>query len=244
MSAFLDLPPGSFETGTTFWSRVTGYDVSPRRGERDEFATLVPGDGDDYLRVQELEHGPGGLHLDLHVASPAQEAERAVALGARVRHRSEHGYVVLDSPGGMTFCFVGHRSSRRPEAAAWPGGHRSLVDQVCLDISPSSYDGECTFWRDLTGESLRASSVSTQFQSLTRSAGQPLRLLLQRLDDEQERVTAHLDLATEDREAEVARHEDLGAVVVGRHTRWTVLTDPVGAAYCITDRDPGTGLLA
>lgn len=243
MSAFLDLAPGTFDAGARFWSRVTGYDVSPRRGERDEFATLVPGDGDDFLRVQELEHGTGGVHLDLHVASPVQEADRAVALGAQVRHRSEHGYVVLDSPGGMTFCFVGHPASRRPGAATWPGGHRSLVDQVCLDIPPSSYDGECTFWRDLTRESLRASSVSIQFQSLTRSAGQPLRLLLQRLDDEQDRVTAHLDLAADDRAAETARHEELGAVVVGRHGRWTVLADVGGAAYCITDRDPDTGLL-
>lgn len=243
MSAFLDLAPGSFDAGAAFWSRVTGYDVSPRRGERDEFATLVPADGDDFLRVQELGEGPGRLHLDLHVDVPADEASRAVALGAAVRHESEHGYVVLDSPGGLTFCFVGHRASQRPRPAVWPGGHRSLVDQVCLDIPPSSYDVECAFWRDLTGERLVPSSVSQQFQGLTRPPDQPLRILLQRLDDEQARVTAHLDLSTSDRDLEATRHEELGATVVGRHERWTVLTDPLGRAYCLTDRDPETGLL-
>jgi hypothetical protein len=243
MSAFLDLAPGSFDAGATFWSRVTGYDVSPRRGARDEFATLVPGQGDDFLRVQELEEGSGRLHLDLHVDDPTDEAGRAVARGAVVRHESAHGYVVLDSPGGLTFCFVRHQASERPPPAVWPGGHRSLVDQVCLDIPPSSYDVECAFWRDLTGESLVPSSVSEQFQALTRPPDQPLRVLLQRLDDEQARVAAHLDLSTSDRDLEATRHEELGATVVGRHERWTVLTDPLGQAYCLTDRDPETGLL-
>lgn len=243
MSAFLDLAHGSFDAGTSFWSGVTGYDVSPRRGERDEFATLVPHEGDDFLRVQELAEGPARIHLDLHVDVPGAEADRAVALGAVVRHESEHGYVLLASPGGMTFCMVAHPASERPPPAVWPGGHRSLVDQVCLDVPPSSYDEECAFWRDLTGERLVPSRVSNRFQSLTRPPDQPLRLLLQRLDDEQPRVTAHLDLSTSDRDLEVARHEDLGATVLSRHERWTVLTDPLGQAYCVTDRDPETGLL-
>jgi len=29
----------------------------------------------------------------------------------------------------------------------------------------------------------------------------------------------------------------------GREEFWTVLTDPAGLAYCITDRDPATGEL-
>jgi hypothetical protein len=139
-------------------------------------------------------------------------------------------------------CFVSHRAADRPSEARWPGGHRSLVDQVCLDIPPSSYEVECAYWRDLTGESLVPSAVR-EFRSLARPAHQPLRLLLQRLDDEQSSVTAHLDLATTDREAETARHLALGAAVIGTHEMWTVLRDPTGAAYCVTDRDPETGLL-
>ena len=243
MSAFLDLAPGTFDAGSTFWSLVTGYEVSPRRGQREEFATLVPAEGDDFLRVQELGSGESRIHLDLHVDAPDREADRAVALGAHAQHRSEHGYVVLGSPGGLTFCFVGHRASRRPEPATWPGGHRSMVDQVCLDIPPSAYDAECAFWSNLTGQEPAPSRVARSFRSLVRPVEQPLRILLQRLDDEQPRVTAHLDLSTTDRDAEAGRHEGLGARVVARHEWWTVLTDPGGSAYCLTDRDPATGLL-
>jgi hypothetical protein len=56
-------------------------------------------------------------------------------------------------------------------------------------------------------------------------------------------LPAHLDLGTTDREAETVRHRALGASVVTREEFWTVLTDPAGLAYCITDRDPATGEL-
>ena len=67
---------------------------------------------------------------------------------------------------------------------------------------------------------------------------QPLRWLLQRLHDPDGAVRAHLDLACDDRAAETARHVALGATVVRVHDGWTVLTDPVGTAYCITGRPP------
>jgi hypothetical protein len=64
-------------------------------------------------------------------------------------------------------------------------------------------------------------------------------LLLQRLDDEQEAVTAHLDWSASDPEAEVAAHVAAGAEVQRRFQGWTVLRDPAGLPYCITHRRPG-----
>ena len=80
-------------------------------------------------------------------------------------------------------------------------------------------------------------------KQLIRPTGMPLRVLLQRRDEGDGPVTAHFDLATTDREAEVARHLALGAVVDGGGPRWTRLRDPAGMLYCVTDRDPVTGLL-
>ena len=34
MSAFLDLAPDRFEEGVAFWRGVTGYELSPARGDR------------------------------------------------------------------------------------------------------------------------------------------------------------------------------------------------------------------
>jgi hypothetical protein len=125
----------------------------------------------------------------------------------------------------------------------WPTGHRSLLDQVCLDVGPGAFDGEVAFWAALTGWEPTTSRSTGEFVPLTRPGHQPWRFLLQRTHDEQA-AGAHLDLGTDDRPAEVERHVALGARVDGEHAHWTVLRDPVGTPYCITDRDPETGMLA
>lgn len=244
ISAFLDFAPDDFEHAVTFWAGVTGCRVSSRRGDDGEFATLVPPDGDDYLRVQELREGPGRIHLDLHVPDPDAAAREAATLGAEVVTRHKHGFVVLASPGGLTFCFVRHRSTRRPRPVTWPGGHRSLVDQVCLDIPGNLHEVEVGFWQQLTGWELRSWPRADEFHSLVRPPGMPIRLLLQRLGEADGVVRAHLDIATTDRAAETWRHRLLGAGVRQERELWTVLTDPSGAAYCLTDRDPANGMLS
>src|SRR6478609_8135389 len=246
VTAFIDLPPDVHEAGTRFWSAVTAYAVSPPRGEHAEFTTLLPPVGDPFLKIQRTSSvsGPPGLHLDLHVTSAADSAARAESLGAQVTHRSEHGFVVLRSPGGFVFCFVHEVLAERPWPTRWPQEHESVVDQVCLDIPAESFETECAFWSGLTGWPVRGSVSRPEFRHLVRPDGIPIRLLLQRLGSSADGpVTGHLDLACDDRPTEVARHEALDATVVADHGGgWTTLRDPAGALYCITDRDPRSGL--
>lgn len=241
MTAFLDLPSAGFDETVRFWRDVTGYALSSTRGERDEFATLLPPEGDPHLRIQRLHDGGPRVHLDLHVDDVAEEADRAVRLGARRAHSPHGGVATLSSPGGLPFCLVPHHGGERARPATWSGGHTSLVDQVCLDIPQKRHAVELRFWKDLTGWTLRSSGA--EFHHLVRPQDQPIRLLLQRLGDEDGEVLAHLDLATTDRAAETARHEGRGAKVVRTHEHWTVLADPAGSQYCITDRDPLSGRL-
>lgn len=233
---FVDAPATTFGAETDFWSRVTGYDVSPARGEHDEFVSLVPADGDPALRVQRLDHGPPGVHLDLHVEDPRAVADRASDLGAV--EVADHGYVVLRSPGGFPFCLVPPGPSRPPTAPSWPGGNRSQVDQLCLDVPDPAHDAEAAFWTELTGWELRPLVGEDEFTRLDPPSGFPVLFLLQRLDEQTGAVRAHLDLAADDRPTEVARHLELGAVHLGDFSHWTVLRDPAGLPYCITDRDP------
>ncbi|GAB4013600.1 VOC family protein [Nocardioides ultimimeridianus] len=238
LTAFLDTAPDGADAAAAFWASATGHRVSPARGDAGEFATLLPGDGDAHLRLQRIAAGPDGVHLDLHVDDPRAAADAAVALGAT--EQTDQGYVVLRSPGGLAFCCVPwHDESRRAPAATWPGGHSSVVDQVCLDIPAASYDEEVRFWAMLTGWPDRATDLA-EFRSLVRPPEQPLRLLLQRLgpDHPGDTVAAHLDLATTDRPAEVARLAGLGARRVREGPSWTVLADPAGRLFCVTDRSP------
>lgn len=237
VSAFVDLAPEAYPAGLAFWRDVTGWAVSPVRAGTGEFVSLVPPVGEDHLRVQRLRSGRSRVHLDLHVAAPRAAADRAAALGAR--EVADLGYVVMASPGGFPFCFVTHPSSAPAPATTWPGGHRSVVDQVCLDIPAELYVREARFWREVTGRELAGSPGHAEFQRLVRPDDQPLHLLLQRLDEPLGQVRGHLDLATTDRAAEIRRHVGLGAREVAAYDGWTVLTDPAGSAYCITDREPG-----
>lgn len=240
MTAFLDLPAESFDAATAFWRSVTGSGLSEPRGDRDEFATLVPRDGDPYVKVQRVVDGPGGVHLDLHADDVPGFVEHATDGGATVE--SHDGFAVLVSPGGYRFCVVPHESGGRvPTAVPWWGGS-SLLDQVCLDIPASAHDDECRFWANLTGWP-HASGRFPEFSSLEKPADQPLRILLQRRNDDEGPVRAHLDLSSSDRVAEVVRHRSLDATLVHESGHWTVLRDPAGLEYCVTDRDPATGVL-
>lgn len=222
-TAFLDSPSRVAEL---FWQAVTGSGLSPRRGPDGAFATLLPAEGDPYLRVQVVGDGPPLVHVDLHVEDVTTQADRAAALGASVVS-AEDGLVVLRSPAGLPFCLV-----RWEGEAVRPRGGRSLVDQVCLDIPEQGFDVEADFWSALTGWQRRPGS-RPEFDVLDRPAAMPLRFLLQRVSGH---AGLHLDLACSDRAAEVVRHEELGAQVERVHERWTTLTDPAGRRYCITDR--------
>lgn len=235
ISAFIDLPADRHDAALEFWRAVTGYEVSEPRGEHGEFVTLLPPGADSHLRVQRVGDPEPRIHLDLHDVDPRALADRAVALGAH--EVVDIGYVVVTSPAGLTFCCVSQPASRPAAPVDWADGGRSIVDQVCIDVPRASYDVEADFWQSLLGWE-RVGSGRREFERLVRPHGQTVRVLLQRLEERDGPARAHLDLGCEGREAETRRHVRLGATVSSVEEWWTVLRDPAGAAYCITDRTP------
>jgi hypothetical protein len=209
--------------------------LSARRGGG-AFATLLPADGDAYLRVQVVGDGPARAHLDLHVDDVPAGAGEAVALGATVVSEDE-GLVVLRSPAGIAFCVVSwHGESVRPRPVRWPDGQTSEVDQLALDIPAAGYDAEVRFWASLTGFDHRESDLP-EFRFLQGPPALPVRLLLQRTGGGAAGV--HVDFACDGVEADVERHAALGATVVRRVPGdWTTLRDPAGREYCVTGRAP------
>lgn len=245
MTAFLDATPQGWRPTLDFWTAVTGTTVSPPRGDLEEFVTLLPPDGDAYLRAQRLGEGAARVHLDVHVDDPFAGDDAALALGARWVEGL--GYPFMVSPGGLPLCMAPTDEARRPAPQVWhaPDGrvHTSLVDQVAIDIPQEHWDAERRFWAELTGWPEAGEPGDSEFAPLVRPPEQPLRLMPHRLDEPTGPVRAHLDLACSDRDAETARHVALGAEVDDVRALWTVMRDPEGRRYCLTDRDPATGLL-
>ena len=129
-----------------------------------------------------------------------------------------------------------------PAAAAWPGVRRSRVYQVCLDIPSASYDAESAFWSALTGRPVDVLARRPEFALASRRRdARRSACCSSDSTSPTARVRAHLDVGTSDRGAEVERHVGLGARVLATDEFWTVLADPAGLAYCVTDRDPATG---
>ncbi|MEV6490564.1 VOC family protein [Actinoplanes sp. NPDC051633] len=229
MTGFLDSPGRDAEG---FWAEVTGSALSARR-DGGRFATLVPAEGDAFLRVQIVDDGPPGGHLDFHVADVAAAAAEAREAGASVVSSAD-GLVVCRSPAGLAFCLVGWQGER----VVPPPVRGSVVDQMCLDVPVADFDGELRFWAALAGWEPVSSDLG-EFERLVRAPGQPLQLLFQRVGGSTPGM--HVDLAAEDPAATVAWHESLGATVVRRRPgQWTTLRDPAGRDYCVTHRRPSS----
>ena len=237
LTAFIDRPAASFDPATAFWLTVTASTLSSRRGPAGQFATLLPADGDGYLRVQRVDSGSGGSHLDLHCGDVKGLARRAERLGAVVLGRNDD-LVVLRSPAGFQHCSVCDTGERvRPRPVAGRSG-RTQVDQLCIDIPPGGFEREVAYWQTLTGWPLTPTG-GAEFVRLAVPDALPLRLLLQRLDEPGQGVaSAHLDLATDDADSAAAEHEVLGARIRAPFPGWIQLEDPAGLPYCLTRRPP------
>lgn len=232
MTVFVDVPADRVGATAAFWAAVTGSTVSEPRGSDGQFVTLLPTDGDPSLRVQRLDGEPR-LHLDLHVGDVDATRRRALGLGAT--DVADLGYRIMRSPGGFPFCLVRGTESQVAPPLTDPVPHR--VDQLCLDVPAGLFDDECAFWSALLDIAPRTGTDHPEFVGLPSSADLPFGLLLQRLgDDSRTVVAAHLDLSCGGGRAAVAEHHvSAGAEFVAHADTWTVLRDPAGLAYCVTD---------
>ena len=199
----------------------------------DEFATLLPPRGDAWLKVQAVADGPGGIHLDLDVDDVHAAAAEAERLGATRVGGIGEVVVILRSPGGLTFCLTpwhgdaeqvrdGRGRARRPGLPRLPR-RRARRRGRLLDGT------DRLEWADVDEPELSGCGGRPDI---------PFRLLFQRLGEPTGAVRAHVDVACADRGSSLGRHLAAGAKVVRVREGWTVMADPVGRVYCLTDRSP------
>lgn len=112
--------------------------------------------------------------------------------------------------------------------------HRSRIGVVLIDHPAETYDASVAFWAGVQGE--RPLPEDDGRYTSVGEAG-TLSVALQRLDEGGPRV--HLDIETDDVDAEVERVLGLGATLVERREGYAVLTDPGGVVFCVVPVQTG-----
>lgn len=89
------------------------------------------------------------------------------------------------------------------------------------------------FWAAALGYE-RSSEPSDEFAVVEDPRNRDVELVLVRVPEGKTvKNRVHLDIGADDREAEVQRLVDLGALQGERMTNWTVMRDPEGNEFCV-----------
>ena len=106
--------------------------------------------------------------------------------------------------------------------------HKSRLGVIVIDCQAENLQEACDYWSAALGVSAEIDSDG-KYAVIDGYRGQP-RMLLQAVDHA---PRVHLDFETDDREAEAARLEALGAKIVARIKSWIVMETPTGHRVCL-----------
>jgi hypothetical protein len=108
--------------------------------------------------------------------------------------------------------------------------HKSRLCAFVIDCEVDDLDASTRFWSAAIGRPAKpAAPDSPTYRTLDTRADEPI-LLLQQVEH-QSRI--HLDIESDDVEAEVARLEALGARRVAKVQTWWVMEAPSGHRFCV-----------
>ncbi|WP_110657252.1 VOC family protein [Salinicola halimionae] len=105
--------------------------------------------------------------------------------------------------------------------------HRSRLAALVIDSQVDEKSSAIDFWAGALG--WRCHEVDGKYGKLDTPPNQP-DVLIQQVDHPSR---VHLDIESDDIDAEVARLERLGATVIERLERWTVMQAPTGHRFCV-----------
>lgn len=109
--------------------------------------------------------------------------------------------------------------------------HHSRLCSMQIDCNVSDVDEAAHFWAQALGRpvDLAHSGSRGNYRMLASPPDEPM-VQIQRVDH---KSRAHLDIETDDIEAEVTRLEKLGATIFKRLERWVVMRAPSGQRFCV-----------
>jgi predicted enzyme related to lactoylglutathione lyase len=109
--------------------------------------------------------------------------------------------------------------------------HRSRLAGFIIDCQTGDIDAAATFWGGALGFAIGDKQIEgdAEYVALQPDASG----LLIEVQKVQHPSRVHLDIETDDLDAEAARLEALGAKKIGFVKRWWVMEAPTGQRFCI-----------
>ena len=114
--------------------------------------------------------------------------------------------------------------------------HRSRLSTFVIDCNTDDVDAAAEFWGRALGKPVSSASVDAgSYRELETKQDEAI-LLVQKVPHASR---IHLDIETDDMEAEVKRLEALGAKRVEFIQRWWVMEAPTGQRFCVVNPQRG-----
>jgi predicted enzyme related to lactoylglutathione lyase len=110
--------------------------------------------------------------------------------------------------------------------------HRSQLGGFIIDCKTEDLEAAADFWAAALGMNRDAGDTpaTTTYVHMQKKDPNGLDIEVQKVSHESR---VHLDIETDDIEAEVARLEKLGAKRIKNYERWWVLEAPTGQRFCV-----------
>jgi predicted enzyme related to lactoylglutathione lyase len=112
--------------------------------------------------------------------------------------------------------------------------HHSRLCSIIIDSKVDDLEAAAKFWSEAIGRPIKSIDVDGEdrYAEIDTHDDEPL-VLIQKVTHESR---VHLDIETDDIEAEVKRLEALGAKRVAFVKRWWVMEAPTGHRFCVLNK--------
>jgi predicted enzyme related to lactoylglutathione lyase len=114
--------------------------------------------------------------------------------------------------------------------------HRSRLSTLVIDCQGGDLAEAARFWSGALGTEFYPDPDDDRY-AVTDGADDEPHVILQRVEHESR---VHLDIETDDKEAERVRLEAVGATLVERHPKgFVIMQAPTGQRFCLVDPQRG-----
>jgi predicted enzyme related to lactoylglutathione lyase len=108
--------------------------------------------------------------------------------------------------------------------------HKSRLSNIIIDCHTDDIDAAAEFWAAAIGRVAESDADASEPYRLLEGPSDEMKILVQAVQHESR---VHLDIETNDVEAEASRLERLGAKRIAKVKTWWIMEAPTGQRFCV-----------